>query len=75
MNIEKFRHDFKWRMKQTGRSINSLVAEYGFEQAAHSRFVNDLSEKRGLSGRYVLALFPFVYHDGNPIPTPDESRP
>jgi len=37
-----------------------VAKEYGLEQTSLSRF---LRRNRGLSGAYILALFPFVYDD------------
>ena len=57
MDIEQFRKDFIRRVREDGRSVNSVANEYGIEQASLSRFVNG----KGLAGETVIALLPFVY--------------
>jgi hypothetical protein len=58
MNIDKFRNDLRSSMKMKNRSVNSIAKEFRLEQAALYRFLNS---DKGLSGKYVLTLIPFVY--------------
>lgn len=58
MNIEQFRNDLVMRMRQESVSQLELESRYGVAQWNLSRF---LAGKRGISGKYLLALWPFVY--------------
>ena len=66
--------DLRLRMEMTGKGQSYLARDYGLVQSRLSLF---LAGKNGLSARYVLALFPFVYGVYPPAPycatSPDPS--
>ena len=65
MNIEHFRTDLRLRMEMTGKGQSDLARDYGLVQSRLSLF---LAGKSGISARYLLALFPFVYGAYPPAP-------
>lgn len=58
MNIETFRRDLLFRMRETGKRQSDLADEFNLGQPRLSLF---LSGKSGISARYVFVLWPFVY--------------
>jgi len=71
--LKQFRDDLRRAMSEKGRSQKDLEADFGVHQSIISNF---LSERRGVSGESLLALWPFVYGDiAMPRPTASPATP
>lgn len=73
-DLNQFRIDLDAWMKKNAISQAFLSQASGVDQAILSRFLRE-DKPEGLSGKSVLALYPFVYGDKRPPAKPPADSP